>query len=148
VYSVEFKGYADSPPVTLGPQDLKPLQDHSKYHKSNSGGAAATDSTAEAAGGDKKRKDTLDAGSAGIKKKKAPGAGSEQVQKQMAWQNFSKGGAKKAKGGPIMKKSIFATPDNPEGRGKIDLAWLRSTSFVQAPYPDIILRSLFCSIVP
>ncbi|GJJ76046.1 survival of motor neuron-related-splicing factor 30 [Entomortierella parvispora] len=115
VYSVEFKGYADSPPVTLGPQNLKPLQDHSKYHKSHSGGATGTDSSADGTG-DKKRKGISESGSAGIKKKKAPGAGSEQVQKQMAWQNFAKGGAKKSKGGPILKKSIFATPDNPEGR--------------------------------
>ncbi|KAG0044785.1 hypothetical protein BGZ83_009934 [Gryganskiella cystojenkinii] len=122
VYSVEFKGYADSPPVTLGPQDLKPLHDNSKYHKSttSAGGASAGAVTGDALG-DKKRKDGADlaTGSTGAgvaKKKKASGAGSEQVQKQMAWQNFAKGASKKSKSGPVLKKSIFATPDNPEGK--------------------------------
>ncbi|KAF8977487.1 hypothetical protein BGZ46_007338 [Entomortierella lignicola] len=111
VFSVQYKGYESSPPVAVGPEDLRPPHDKSKYQKH---GAAAGD-------GDKGiKKRGPDGGESGpvggIKKKKSAGA-SEQVQKQMAWQNFSKGGAKKgAKTAPILKKSIFATPDNPEGK--------------------------------
>ncbi|KAF9185037.1 hypothetical protein BGZ51_002979 [Haplosporangium sp. Z 767] len=111
VISVEYKGYANSPPVTLGPQDLKPVYEHKKHSKSNAG-AGAVD---EADKSQKKRGAEGAAGEGGFKKKKGSGAVNEQVQKQMAWQNFAKGGAKKAKG-TILKKSIFATPDNPEGK--------------------------------
>ncbi|KAG0253378.1 hypothetical protein BG011_006397 [Mortierella polycephala] len=111
VISVEYKGYANSPSATLGPQDLKPVYDHKKNPK-GSGGVGAVD---EADKGQKKRGAEGAAGDGSFKKKKGSGAVNEQVQKQMAWQNFAKGGAKKAKG-TILKKSIFATPDNPEGK--------------------------------
>ncbi|KAF9170457.1 hypothetical protein BGX21_008878 [Mortierella sp. AD011] len=115
-FSVQYKGYESSPPSTVGPEDLKPPHDKSKYHKHNAAGAAG------AAGGDgdkgmkKRGPDGAESGAGGAKKKKSGGA-SEQVQKQMAWQNFAKSGAKKGtKAAPILKKSIFATPDNPEGK--------------------------------
>ncbi|KAF9111836.1 hypothetical protein BGX27_004370 [Mortierella sp. AM989] len=118
-FSVQFKGYESSPPATVGPEDLKPPHDKSKYQKGNA--AAATPATVPGGGdkGAKKRApDGAESGAAagGFKKKKS-GAASEQVQKQMAWQSFAKGGAKKgAKAAPVLKKSIFATPDNPEGK--------------------------------
>ncbi|KAG0200355.1 hypothetical protein BGX28_006554 [Mortierella sp. GBA30] len=117
VYTVAFKGYESSPPALVGPQDLKAIYDAKKHHhhKQHDNKSGATETSGDG-DGDKKdqRKRGPDAGAdgGGLKKKKSA---SEQVQKQMAWQNFAKGGAKKAKG-PILKKSIFATPDDPEGK--------------------------------
>ncbi|KAI8594255.1 hypothetical protein EDD21DRAFT_314671 [Dissophora ornata] len=122
VYSVQYKGYEASPPALVGPQDLKLPHDNKKYqngHHQHSAGAVTTGEAGnETEKGQKKR--GADGGLA--KKKKTAGGGGEQVQKQMAWQNFAKAGAKKTKGnaGPVMKKSIFATPDNPEGKGKVN----------------------------
>ncbi|KAF8923487.1 hypothetical protein BGZ58_002896, partial [Dissophora ornata] len=130
VYSVQYKGYEASPPALVGPQDLKPPHDNKKYqngHHQHSAGAVTTGEAGnETEKGQKKRgadggaaAASTAAGVGGLaKKKKTAGGGGEQVQKQMAWQNFAKAGAKKTKGnaGPVMKKSIFATPDNPEGK--------------------------------
>ncbi|KAK3833141.1 MAG: hypothetical protein JOS17DRAFT_774031 [Linnemannia elongata] len=126
-YSVQYTGYANSPPVTLGPENLKPIYDPKK-HQQHTQAAAAGDDSEEFKAGQKRGPDaSVSVGSGagaggGMKKKKKADAGpSEQVQKQMAWQNFAKGktGAKKGKavGGSVgLKKSIFATPDNPEGK--------------------------------
>ncbi|KAF9897933.1 hypothetical protein BX616_004743 [Lobosporangium transversale] len=119
VFSVQYKGYESSPPTTVGPEDLKPPVDKSKYqqkhHKHNHHGAAADESSK------KRGAESPGAGAAaavGQNNAKKPKTVNEQVQKQMAWQNFAKGGAKKggAKAAPVLKKSIFATPDNPEGK--------------------------------
>ncbi|KAF9338516.1 hypothetical protein BGZ91_008645 [Linnemannia elongata] len=126
VYSVQYTGYANSPPVTLGPESLKPIYDPKK-HQQHTPTVAGEDSE-EVKAGQKRGPDAdVSVGSGagagvGMKKKKKADAGpSEQVQKQMAWQNFAKGktGVKKGKagGGVVgLKKSIFATPDNPEGK--------------------------------
>ncbi|KAF9437446.1 hypothetical protein BGZ76_000709 [Entomortierella beljakovae] len=108
-FSVQYKGYETQPPTAVGPEDLKPPVDKTKYQKH----------AVQVEGGDKGVKkrgaEGGDAANGGSKKKKS--GVSEQVQKQMAWQNFAKGGAKKGvKATPVMKKSIFATPDNPEGK--------------------------------
>ncbi|KAF9389363.1 hypothetical protein CPC16_005867 [Podila verticillata] len=102
IYSVQYKGYEATAPSTLTAQDLKVVPDIKKYqkghHQPSSASTAETGSIAETTASD------------GDKRKRG-------VQKQMAWQNFAKGGTKKAKGsGGILKKSIFATPDNPEGK--------------------------------
>ncbi|KAG0336382.1 hypothetical protein BG004_008081 [Podila humilis] len=136
IYSVQYKGYETSPPATLTAQDLKILPDMKKYqkhHHQNQKTAGATSSsnvTESGTGsveGDKRKRGAeggatattsgVDGGTTATKKKKGSGP-SEQVQKQMAWQSFAKGGSKKgAKGSSsILKKSIFATPDNPEGK--------------------------------
>ncbi|KAF9413606.1 hypothetical protein BGZ94_000675 [Podila epigama] len=130
IYSVQYKGYESSPPSTLTAQELKPIHDtknHQKGHPQSGSTSAigvSSSSSSEATSGGgatgdgskadgEKRKRGPD-GEGGPKKKKGP---SEQVQKQMAWQNFAKGGAKKSKGtSGILKKSIFATPDNPDGK--------------------------------
>lgn len=126
-YSVQYTGYANSQPVTLGPENLRPIYDPKKNQQHTP--AAAGDDSEEVKSGQKRGTDAgVSVGSGagaggGMKKKKKADAGpSEQVQKQMAWQNFAKGktGAKKGKvgGGSVgLKKSIFATPDNPEGKG-------------------------------
>ncbi|KAF9381227.1 hypothetical protein CPB97_007880 [Podila verticillata] len=121
IYSVQYKGYEATAPSTLTAQDLKVIPDTKKYqkghHQPSSAPTAETGSVAEttASDGDKRKRGTEGGGGEGTKKKKS--TPSEQVQKQMAWQNFAKGGAKKAKGSSgILKKSIFATPDNPEGK--------------------------------
>ncbi|KAF9366277.1 hypothetical protein BGX34_004728 [Mortierella sp. NVP85] len=124
VYSVQYKGYESSAPGVVGPQDLKAPHDPKKYQKNNAAAGATNE-------GEKKKRSAEEsvggAGSGGAggggggggsaKKKKSTGP-SEQVQKQQAWQNFAKGAAgKKTKGAaPILKKSIFASPDNPEGK--------------------------------
>ncbi|KAF9353609.1 hypothetical protein BGX26_008638 [Mortierella sp. AD094] len=118
-FSVQYKGYESSPPATVGPEDLKPPHDKSKYQKHGAAGAPAV--AAAGVDGDKGMKkrgpDGAESAAGGGPKKKKSGGASEQVQKQMAWQNFAKGGAKKGvKAAPILKKSIFATPDNPEGK--------------------------------
>ncbi|KAK3828112.1 MAG: hypothetical protein J3Q66DRAFT_8308 [Benniella sp.] len=126
VYSVQYKGYESSAPGVVGPQDLKAPHDPKKYQKNNAAAGATNE------GENKKRSAEESVGGAGAggsggaggggggggaKKKKSTGP-SEQVQKQQAWQNFAKGaGGKKTKGAaPILKKSIFASPDNPEGK--------------------------------
>ncbi|CAO3567090.1 unnamed protein product [Mortierella alpina] len=150
VYTVAFKGYESSPPALVGPQDLKAIYDpkkHQKHDHNKAGAAAATTTTtttatatataaaASSVAGDgsltqKKRGLDHAGGDGGPKKKKNGGQASEQVQKQMAWQNFSKGGAKKTKG-PVLKKSIFATPDNPEGKVGVVGSGKGMTSFQQ-----------------
>ncbi|KAF8931930.1 hypothetical protein BGZ47_011626 [Haplosporangium gracile] len=129
VYSVQYTGYANSPPVTLGPENLKPIYDPKKHqqHTPVAATAGAGDSE-EAKAGQKRGPDGNGVSAAagagagaggGMKKKKKTDAGpSEQVQKQMAWQNFAKGAKKgKTSGSSVgLKKSIFATPDNPEGK--------------------------------
>ncbi|KAF9929120.1 hypothetical protein FBU30_001849 [Linnemannia zychae] len=114
VYSVQYVGYTDTPPATLGADQIKPIYDHKKHHPH----AGADEGDIKA--GQKRGSDgSTSAGpGSGIKKKKKDTGPSEQVQKQMAWQNFAKGGSKKGKssGGGLLKKSIFATPDNPEGK--------------------------------
>ncbi|KAG0028454.1 hypothetical protein BGZ81_004734 [Podila clonocystis] len=121
IYSVQYKGYETTAPSTLTAQDLKVIPDTKKYQKSHYASATAATEAGSVAGGatvegdKRKRGAEVGAGGEGTKKKKS--TPSEQVQKQMAWQNFAKGGAKKTKGsGGILKKSIFATPDNPEGK--------------------------------
>ncbi|KAF9902636.1 hypothetical protein EC991_004732 [Linnemannia zychae] len=126
VYSLQYTGYADSPPVTLSAEYLKPI--YEKKHHAPAGAAAAAgegEGTGGAKAGQKRGLDGAPgavpgsgaAAAGGIKKKKKDAGPSEQVQKQMAWQNFAKGGGKKgAKTGAGLKKSIFATPDNPEGK--------------------------------
>ncbi|KAG0030633.1 hypothetical protein BGZ82_007341 [Podila clonocystis] len=125
IYSVQYKGYETTAPSTLTAQDLKVIPDTKKYQKGHHASATAATEAGTVAGGatvegDKRKRGAEGgagggAGGEGAKKKKS--TPSEQVQKQMAWQSFAKGGAKKAKGsGGILKKSIFATPDNPEGK--------------------------------
>ncbi|KAI1311590.1 hypothetical protein EDD11_003365 [Mortierella claussenii] len=127
IFSVQYKGYEASPPAMVGPGDLKLPVDKSKYQKHNkyTGAGVGAGGVTEAGEGDKGTKkrghdadDVPTEATGGVKKKKAGGAASEQVQKQMAWQNFAKGGgaAKKGKGVSVLKKSIFATPENPEGK--------------------------------
>ncbi|KAG0303887.1 hypothetical protein BGZ98_006171 [Dissophora globulifera] len=124
VFSVQYVGYETSAPALVGPQDLKQPYDHKKYqnkHQQPSGAAAATGTAGETEKGLKKRgadggAGMSSAGPGAAKKKKGTGV-NEQTQKQLAWQTFAKGGAKKVKGvAPILKKSIFATPDNPDGK--------------------------------
>jgi len=128
VYSVQYKGYESSAPGVVGPQDLKAPLDPKKYQKTNAAAGATNE-------GEKKKRSAEESvggagaggaggaggggggGGGGAKKKKSTGP-SEQVQKQQAWQNFSKGGKKTKGAAPILKKSIFASPDNPEGKGK------------------------------
>ncbi|KAG0220795.1 hypothetical protein B0O80DRAFT_425128 [Mortierella sp. GBAus27b] len=132
VFSVQYKGYESSAPGVLGPQDLK-LPHAPKHAKHTDAGVGAAAGVAGAAAGvagaateesGKKKRSADDVGpgagagaAPGMKKKKHSGP-SEQVQKQQAWQNFAKGaGSKKTKGAtPIMKKSIFASPDSLDGK--------------------------------
>ncbi|KAF9332142.1 hypothetical protein BG006_004986 [Podila minutissima] len=120
IYSVQYKGYETTAPSTLTAQDLKVIPDTKKYQKGHQSSASTTTEAGSVAGGvadGDKRKRGAEGGAAGEGAKKKKSTPSEQVQKQMAWQNFAKGGAKKAKGsGGLLKKSIFATPDNPEGK--------------------------------
>ncbi|KAG0365288.1 hypothetical protein BGX24_004211 [Mortierella sp. AD032] len=127
VYSLQYTGYADAPPVNLSADYLKPIYEKKHHHPS---AAAASPVDGEGAGGFKAgQKRGLDSASeavpgsgaasgGGLKKKKKDAGPNEQVQKQMAWQSFAKGGGKKGTktGGTGIKKSIFATPDNPEGK--------------------------------
>ncbi|KAF9122860.1 hypothetical protein BGW39_009453 [Mortierella sp. 14UC] len=126
VYSLQYTGYADSPPVNLSAEYLKPIYEKKHHHAP---AAAVSAGNGEDVGGVKAgQKRGLDgapgaapgpgaAAGGGLKKKKKDAGPSEQVQKQTAWQNFAKGGVKKGiKTGAGLKKSIFATPDNPEGK--------------------------------
>jgi survival-of-motor-neuron-related-splicing factor 30 len=110
VFSVKFRGYNEAEFVKA--EDIKPLQDKRKRagvfenvevpkKKKSSATSTATTSTP-----------------AVPKKKKAV----EFENKKNAWLNFATGGSKKTKTKAptvINKKSIFKTPDNPEGKGKI-----------------------------
>ncbi|KAG0098762.1 hypothetical protein BGZ93_010475 [Podila epicladia] len=121
IYSVQYKGYETTAPSTLTAQDLKVIPDTKKYQKGHQSLASTTTTEAGSAAGGvadaDKRKRGAEGGAGGEGAKKKKSTPSEQVQKQMAWQNFAKGGVKKAKGsGGMLKKSIFATPDNPEGK--------------------------------
>ncbi|KAG0365756.1 hypothetical protein BC939DRAFT_449363 [Gamsiella multidivaricata] len=124
-FSVQYKGYESSPPGVVGPQDLKPPHDPKKYQKQNHASPGVGDEVATTSEQKKRGADdgpaatgATGAHAGGAGKKKQKGQPSEQVQKQMAWQNFAKGGgAKKSKGTtPLLKKSIFASPEGPDGK--------------------------------
>lgn len=104
VFSVKFKGYSESEFVKA--EDIKPVQD-----KKRSG--IFENVASEEQPKQKKKKE----GSAGAEPKKKKAV--EFENKKNAWLNFATGsGSKKKKTAPsINKKSIFKTPDNPEGKG-------------------------------
>ncbi|GAN04221.1 survival of motor neuron-related-splicing factor 30 isoform X1 [Mucor ambiguus] len=112
VFSVKFKGYSEAEFVKA--EDIKPLQSKKRTGVFESVGEPK-----------KKRKDTTTlsasasaaAGGGAVaptgKKKKA----AEFESKKNAWLNFATGSSKKKKATPVInKKSIFKTPDNPEGK--------------------------------
>lgn len=108
VFSVKFKGYNEAEFVKA--EDIKPIQDKRKR--------AGVFENVE---GPKKKKSstTATAPTPSVpKKKKAV----EFENKKNAWLNFATGSTKKTKTKAptvINKKSIFKTPDNPEGKGKL-----------------------------
>lgn len=112
VYSVVFKGYNSTELVAAG--DVKALP--ANY--------AATSATASA--GTKRKLTKEEEDEAARKKKKnekrsevRAQKSAEQQQKQVAWQKFAKKGEKKGVVIAGMQgKSIFASPDNPYGRGQ------------------------------
>ncbi|KAL9544149.1 hypothetical protein MBANPS3_007777 [Mucor bainieri] len=109
VFSVKFKGYSEAEVVKA--EDIKPLQTKKRTGVFENVGEpkkkrkdTATSSTSSAGGG---------AVAPTGKKKKA----AEFENKKNAWLNFATGGSKKKKATPVInKKSIFKTPDNPEGK--------------------------------
>ncbi|RUO96268.1 hypothetical protein BC936DRAFT_142305 [Jimgerdemannia flammicorona] len=129
VYSVVFKGYTDVEIVR--PEDVRPMP---------AGGSGA------AAGKLGKRESVFDVGEEDKRKKKpkrdknAPKKVAEEVVKQKAWLNFATktGGEEKKKKkatatvvAPINKKSIFKTPDNPEGKVGVVGSGRGMTQFAQ-----------------
>ncbi|KAG8895373.1 hypothetical protein FRC00_007573 [Tulasnella sp. 408] len=112
VYSVVFKGYNSTELVAAG--DVKALP--ANY--------AATSVTASS--GTKRKLTKEEEDEAARKKKKnekrsevRAQKSAEQQQKQVAWQKFAKKGEKKGVVIAGMQgKSIFASPDNPYGRGQ------------------------------
>jgi survival-of-motor-neuron-related-splicing factor 30 len=110
VFSVKFKGYSESEFVKA--EDIKPVAD-----KKRTGIFEVVEGSSEPK--QKKKKDAS-TGEPTTKKKKTV----EFENKKNAWLNFATGGNKKKKSATsaatsaINKKSIFKTPDNPEGKGK------------------------------
>jgi survival-of-motor-neuron-related-splicing factor 30 len=97
-FSVNFKGYSESELMRM--EDLRPIE--ARKRQSIFG---------DVGGPPEKKKKKKD--------KNAPKLPAEEVVKQKAWQSFAKSAEKKKKKIgqlPINKKSIFATPDNPEGK--------------------------------
>ncbi|KAL7308112.1 hypothetical protein PS15m_012006 [Mucor circinelloides] len=116
VFSVKFKGYSEAEFVKA--EDIKPIQtkkrtgvfenvgEPKKKKKDTTASSASAASSAAAGGGGT-------VAPTGAKKKKA----AEFESKKNAWLNFATGGSKKKKATPVInKKSIFKTPDNPEGK--------------------------------
>lgn len=105
VFSVKFKGYSESEFVNA--DDIKPIVDKKRVGIFEN-----------VEGPKKKKKDNVAPKDPSVpsvpKKKKAV----EFENKKNAWLNFATGTSKKKKTTPINKKSIFKTPDNPEGKGK------------------------------
>lgn len=114
VFSVKFKGYSEAEFVKA--EDIKPLQSKKRAGVFENVGepkrkrketTASSASASSAAGG---------AVAPTGKKKKA----AEFENKKNAWLNFATGSSKKKKATPVInKKSIFKTPDNPEGKGML-----------------------------
>ncbi|KAG2205767.1 hypothetical protein INT47_003950 [Mucor saturninus] len=110
VFSVKFKGYSESEFVNA--DDIKPITDKKRV------GIFENVEGANNGNKNKKRKESAVTGSKDAsvpnapKKKKAV----EFENKKNAWLNFATGSSKKKKTTPINKKSIFKTPDNPEGK--------------------------------
>jgi len=100
VYSVIFAGYQDVEIVKA--EDVRPIDNKNK-NKRPAGNVES--------GGDGGKKQPQ------AKKPKKPAA--VEVKKN-AWLNFANKAEKKKKTSaiPINKKSIFKTPDNPEGKGE------------------------------
>jgi survival-of-motor-neuron-related-splicing factor 30 len=100
VYSVIFAGYQDVEIVKA--EDVKPIDNKNKNKRPAGNGES---------GGDGAKKQPQ------AKKAKKPAA--VEVKKN-AWLNFANKAEKKKKTSaiPINKKSIFKTPDNPEGKGE------------------------------
>ncbi|KAF9161331.1 hypothetical protein DFQ26_004655 [Actinomortierella ambigua] len=134
LFSVEFKGYESSPPSLVRKQDLRsshehnhkkrrPESDESAAGTTTGAGAAATataTATAESAGdradSTSSSKPTTTTGGVVPKKKKVNKTEEEvqeRIQKQNAWKNFA---AKGKKTGMLGKKSMFASPDGPQGK--------------------------------
>ncbi|RUS22079.1 hypothetical protein BC937DRAFT_90493 [Endogone sp. FLAS-F59071] len=113
VYSVVFKGYSDVEIVKA--EDIRPMTEGNGTVGGAKGGKR--ESVFEAPEDDKRKKKPK-------RDKNAPKKVAEEVVKQKAWLNFAtKTGADEKKKkktnvvvAPINKKSIFKTPDNPEGK--------------------------------
>ena len=110
VFSVVFRGYSDS--EMLKAEDVKALDNKKRQGIFE-----------DVASPKKKKEKAASSGSqATPKPKKKP---SEVEVKKNAWLNFASSAENKKKkkkmaATPINKKSIFKTPDNPEGKGKRD----------------------------
>lgn len=120
VFSVKFKGYSESEFVKA--EDIKPLVDKKR--------AGIFENVVEEPK-PKKKKDGTTNGATTPKKKKTV----EFENKKNAWLNFATGTnskKKKSVGGaaPINKKSIFKTPDNPEGKGSIFIGLTSKHNFI------------------
>ncbi|CEP17502.1 hypothetical protein [Parasitella parasitica] len=129
VFSVKFKGYSEAEFVRA--EDIKPIQSKKRTgvfenvgepkKKKKDTTALSTSSSSATAG-------ASTAAPTGMKKKKA----AEFENKKNAWLNFATGGSKKKKATPVInKKSIFKTPDNPEGKVGVIGSGKGMTSFQQ-----------------
>lgn len=109
VFSVKFKGYSESEFVNA--DDIKAIVDKKRV---------GIFENMEGGNKNKKRKEST---ATGIKDASVPNAPKKKKavefeNKKNAWLNFATGSSKKKKTTPINKKSIFKTPDNPEGKGE------------------------------
>lgn len=102
-FSVIFKGYENTELISA--HDIKPLSQEKKRQ--------LQESQEEEADKEKRRKKNL-------KKEETKAAkNKEQTSKQSAWQSFAKKGTKKGIHIPgVQGESMFASPDNPYGRGQ------------------------------
>ncbi|KAI8973728.1 hypothetical protein BDF20DRAFT_824059 [Mycotypha africana] len=127
VFSVKFKGYTDSELVKA--EDIRPLDVNSlKNKKRRTGIFEDVVVEPENKKGDNKSKRQKTT-TTSQKSKTA-----EFENKKNAWLNFAKGGSKKKKTNAtsvINKKSIFKSPDNPEGKVGVVNSGKGMTSFHQ-----------------
>ncbi|KAI8638746.1 hypothetical protein BD408DRAFT_393448 [Parasitella parasitica] len=130
VFSVKFKGYSEAEFVRA--EDIKPIQSKKRTgvfenvgepkKKKKDTTALSTSSSSASAGASSAAAPT------GVKKKKA----AEFESKKNAWLNFATGSSKKKKATPVInKKSIFKTPDNPDGKVGVIGSGRGMTSFQQ-----------------
>ncbi|OBZ82306.1 Survival of motor neuron-related-splicing factor 30 [Choanephora cucurbitarum] len=142
VFSVKFKGYNDVEFVKA--EDIKPIVDKkrpgifedvvdsSSKRKKKEAAPQATNASSSSSLGGHNNHSLPPTPAASLKKKKA----SEFESKKNAWLNFATGSSssskkKKTVAPVINKKSIFKTPDNPEGKVGVVGSGKGMTSFQQ-----------------
>ncbi|KAH9456037.1 hypothetical protein Pst134EB_012255 [Puccinia striiformis f. sp. tritici] len=112
IYTVVFKGYDTTDLVSA--TEIRPITDHNSNKKRNLDSSATNNNEEHENDKDRKRKKNEK------KTENKAAKAAEQHEKQKSWQSFAKKSVKKGVHIPgIVGDSMFASPDNPFGKGQL-----------------------------